>query len=320
MFRLLSNTLLLGLMFALGCASGEEIDTDVSPDQNANATSTSTGPTQPTNTTQPTNANGTQCLQNLSSESVRHMRVKKLEIPTTAAEAAALNCEISIGTNRGSGLSGLVSMLEFDLEALVSPDANGVIPSVLIASLDGWGANMTDQDVGALAFRIFGEAGQSIHAPFSITDRATPVYDVPASVNCEELSTGVGTFNLEVPLLNGQDSTPLALEHAHLSGTLQTGTLEISRGTLNGYLTRASLRGIIVGLQDACRQGNAPELCGADSPILTADVDDMVDFAATFLMGGFDSTLTPQGLEACTGSNCNAVSVCIAFETESVSM
>ena len=320
MSRLISNTLLLGFIFVIGCAAGEEIDTDSTANGDSNSSSTSMNPSRSTDTSQTNHTDGTQCLQKSSAEQVTHMRVKRLEIPSTAAEAAALDCEISVGTNRGSGLSGLVGMLEFDLEALVSPDANGVIPSVLIASLDGWAANMTDQDVGALAFRIFGEAGQSIHAPFSITDQATPVYDVPASVSCEELSTGVGTFNLEVPLLNGQDSTPLALEHAHLSGTLENGTLEISRGTLNGYLTRSSLRGIIVGLQDACRQGNAPELCDADSPILTADVDDMVDFAATFLMGGFDSALTPQGLAACTGSNCNAVSVCIAFETESVSL
>ena len=314
MFKGISNALLLGLLFAIGCASGEEIKTDVPSDSDVNMPSSSTGPTQPTT------QNGTQCLQNQSSSSVAHMRVKKLEIPTSAAEAAALGCEITMGGNRGSGLSGLVSMLSFDLEALVSPDENGVIPSVLIASLAGWGANMTDQDVGALGFRIFGEAGQSIHSPFSITDQAAPVYDVPASVNCDQISTGVGTFNLEVPLLNEQDTTPLALENAHLSGTMQTGSLEITRGTLNGYLTRSSLRILIAGLQEACRQGNAPDVCDADSPILTADVDEMVELAATFLMGGFDAALTPQGPQACTGSNCNAVSVCIAFETESVSL
>ena len=74
--------------------------------------------------------------QKSSAEQVTHMRVKRLEIPSTA-EAAAPDCEISVGTNRGSGLSGLVGMLEFDLEALVSPDANGVIPSVLITAWMG---------------------------------------------------------------------------------------------------------------------------------------------------------------------------------------
>ena len=257
------------------------------------------------------------CVQNLGASDTRHMRIVKVKIPTDPSEASALGCDVSAGSNFGSGLSGLVQALEFDLDALVSPSPEGVIPSVLIGSISGWSVGASDTQVSQLMFRLFGESEQSVDQPFSLEQPPSPIFEVPASVSCDQIASGHGRFDLGVPLTENSEPTPLTIEHAHLAGTLETGSLSILRGTLNGYLTRGSLRSIIEGLQEVCVDEPGSTVC---SSVRASDVDQLIDFVATFVLKGFDTSLLQGGPTACNGDRCNAISVCIGFEAEAIEL
>ncbi len=96
------------------------------------------------------------CIENTGDSAERFMRITKVSIPTNASESGALGCDLSHGSNLGSGLSGLVQALNFDLDALVGPSVDGMIPSVLIGRLSGWSPQYNDTQVGQLGFKLFG--------------------------------------------------------------------------------------------------------------------------------------------------------------------
>ncbi len=238
------------------------------------------------------------CVQNTGPLDTRHMRIVKVKIPQDATEALAMGCDVSQGSNVGSGLSGLVEALEFDLDALVSPSSEGIVPSVLIGGISGWAVGANDTQVEQLMFRLYGEAEQSVNQPFHIQQPPTPVFEVPASVSCDQISSGHGTFDLGVPLTENSEPTPLTIEHAHLVGNVESGSLSILEGTLNGYLTRGSLRSIIEGLQEVCLDEPGSTVCES---LRSADVEQLVDLVATFVLKGFDTALSQGEPEACTG-------------------
>ena len=248
------------------------------------------------------------------------MRITSLKIPTSKAEAATLGCESQLGLNDGSGLSGLLSLLNFNLQDLVSPSPDGTIPSLLIGEVSGWDYEQTDQQVAALGLRIYGLANQTLTGSMSLSSDSVPVYDATASINCDQLSSSLAPLHFDVPLLTEEHTTRLALQHAHLTGKMRTNDLSLERATLNGYLSRADLREVIVGLQTACSSETPPELCGIDNPILEVDADALVDLMASTILGGFDSRVDNGVASTCAGPSCNAVSVCIAVETESVAV
>ena len=99
---------------------------------------------------------------------------------------------------------------------------------------------------------------------------------------------------------------------------MRTNDLSLERATLNGPLSNRL--GVIVGLQTACSSETPPELCGIDNPILEVDADALVDLMASTILGGFDSRVDNGVASTCAGPSCNAVSVCIAVETESVAV
>ncbi len=140
---------------------------------------------------------------------------------------------------------------------------------------------------------------------------------MPASIECDRISSGHGSFELGVPLSENTPLTPLTIERAHLVGTVQSGSLAISRGSLNGYLTRASLGSIIRSLQASCVDESGGDLC---ETLQASDVDELIDFVANFILGGFDTSLLATGPESCSGDYCNAISVCIGFEAESIAL
>ena len=133
-------------------------------------------------------------------------------------------------------------------------------------------------------------------------------------------SSSLSELHFDVPLLSESHTTRLALQHAHLTGTVRDDTLSLQSATLNGYLTRDDLREVIIGLQNACSSETPPELCGIDNPILQVDPDALVDLMASTVLGGFDSRVDQGTASACSGPSCNAVSVCIAVETEVVAI
>ena len=257
------------------------------------------------------------CIQNSGASDTRHMRITKVSIPTNPSESAALGCDLSHGSNVGTGLSGLVQALNFDLDALVGPSADGIIPSVLIGRLSGWAPQYNDTQVGQLVFRLFGESGQYAGGPFAIQQPESPVFQVSASIECDQISSGHGSFELGVPLSENAPLTPLTIDRAHLVGTVQSGSLSISRGSLNGYLTRASLGSIIRSLQASCVDESGGELC---ETLRASDVEALIDFVANIILGGFDTSLSGTETEACSGRYCNAISVCIGFEAETITL
>lgn len=257
------------------------------------------------------------CIENTGDSAERYMRITKVSIPTNASESAALGCDLSHGSNVGTGLSGLVQALNFDLDALVGPSVDGIIPSVLIGRLSGWAPQSNDTQVGQLGFELFGESEQYVGGPFTIQQPESPVFEVPASIECDRLSSAQGSFELGVPLSENAPLTPLTIERAHLVGTAESGSLAISRGSLNGYLTRASLGSIIRSLQASCVDESGGDLC---ETLQASNVDELIDFVANFILGGFDTSLLVTGPEACSGEYCNAISVCIGFEAESIAL
>mgnify|MGYP006443197221 CR=1 FL=1 len=124
------------------------------------------------------------CIQNSGISEVRHMRITKVSIPSDASESAALGCDVSHGSNLGTGLSGLVQDLNFDLDALVSPSPNEQIPSVLIGRISGWHPQYNDTQVGQLGFELFGESDQSVNGPFQIQQPETNILALLSATYC----------------------------------------------------------------------------------------------------------------------------------------
>lgn len=311
---------LLLLSFLFGCAEAvteSEVTTDTDNIRTAKETDDSTNESTEMVFTQ--GASDEHCILNNANRDGSNFRISRLAVPSSAADGESLGCTVS-GSNGGIGLTGLIALLGFDLNGLVTRDNAGMIPSLIVGEIEGWNANETDRDVSALRLSFLGDSSQPDGDSFTLTPNAGLAFESDASVSCDKLDTAANRLSFPVPLVSDEHYTQLSLDATHITATVNDGDISLTRGTINGYLTRQGILEIIQGLQDACRSPSGPELCGVDNPILTTDPQTLVDFTAAGALGGFDTILTSNGPESCSGGTCDAVSVCIYFETTPIEL
>ena len=148
---------------------------------------------------------------------------------------------------------------------------------------------------------------------------AAPVLNVPASASCESLSTGRGELRFSVPLLDDMNVVPLTLKNTHVEGDLafDSNGVFINRGTINGYLHRDDVKAVLDGLNDACTGSPKPEVCNGADTLIAGNLDELMDGYILPFLGGLDTRIGGRldDPAECEMPDCNALSVCIAFET-----
>ena len=198
------------------------------------------------------------CILNNSNRDGANFRISRLAVPTSVADGETLGCNVN-GFNGGIGLTGLINLLGFDLNGLVTRDDTGMIPSVILGKIEGWSANETDRDIDTLRLSFRGDNSQPDGDSFTLTPNAGLAFQSDASVNCDRLDTAANRLSFPVPLVSDEHYTQLSLDATHITATVKDGDLSLTSGTINGYLTRQGILEIIEGLQDACSSPSGPE-------------------------------------------------------------
>ena len=132
----------------------------------------------------------------------------------------------------------------------------------------------------------------------------------------------LSTLSFDVPLLDDRNIVPLVVEASHIRGVIQADNrgVSVTKGTINGYLRRTGLEAVLHGLNAACRQTPAPEVCNGADTLIEGDISSIVDQYVVPFLGGLDARIdeAAQNVETCDDEDCNAMTVCIQFETQAV--
>ncbi len=257
-------------------------------------------------------------------------RLVHLDIPGDAEAARDAGCRVW-GSGGGSHLATLIA-LSGDLSERVTRDADDQIDLVLLAHLDGWGAEIGANAASPvdLAFYL------GIQEPVRLQEEAFwlsrrsfvdgepnrgPANRFPrAEIAGGRLAAGPSTFRLElevdraVPLTLRFDATRI---YAGLDYTRADG-LSLDGGRIEGYLSRDALIAVVTQIQTACDAADPPDACATVSAFLRFDrpPDEGADTLAT-LFGGYDAHLEedrPGRCEPRRAGDCNSIGVCMLFE------
>lgn len=275
-------------------------------------------------------------------------RVSSLDIPGDWMLANEAGCTVK-GSKYGASLYGLMSLLPMLapdmpqpepgvalLNPYLNPDEEGEISLVILSQLLGWATGDTADAAGSadLTF-LMGDykEGSFFIQPSSYIDddpTGTPYIQFPADLSGGMLSTEPGPFNLNLPVLDLMN-LEITLAETQIEGSLsvEEGGFGVTRGFIQGYITRDALIYLIETLQAACAQDPRPE------QIDSMCTNDMVDINNTELvMGLLTSVVTMDALvvdgtpndcagdgdqrNCCGEDECNAVAVCLPAEMKGV--
>ncbi|MEE2787132.1 MAG: hypothetical protein VX589_07310 [Myxococcota bacterium] len=245
------------------------------------------------------------------------MRLTRLRIPITKADARSAGCEVLNSGTGGVGLARLIQLLEFSLDDIVRANADGQRPATITIGLSQWPQLPSAEQTSIPTVSIVDEQTDDRSRQNRRSDGF--ILHVPASTSCETISTGRGELRFQVPLLDEENVVPLTLKSTHIEGdlTFVNQGVFIHRGTINGYLHRDGIRAVLDGLNAACTTTPKPDVCNGADTLIDGNLDAlMADYILPFL-GGLDAEISGPDNEprACQNSKCNALSVCIAFET-----
>ena len=162
--------------------------------------------------------------------------------------------------------------------------------------------------------------GQTFHVePTSDSDESVVF---PASVLCQELVTEPADLMFQLPIEGG--IVPFALERVQVSGQLeiQNAGFSLSEGTIIGYIAETSIRRIVSSMQETCRSNPQDPVCESVSFLLNGDAEFVTSNIVLPFLHGLDAHLDPASGTAqdCVGDECNAMSICIRFTSEPVSI
>jgi hypothetical protein len=258
-------------------------------------------------------------------------RITSIEVPTTPAEAADLGCR-TVGTNNGSGLGGVLTLVqqqgEFDgLDALLMTDGDEAPDLILLGQLVGWEADQTASAATAALHMYTGEMGEpnvfSID-PESLIDGdvTTPqlAFDTDLSNGC--LMASAPVFDIRLPI-EAIGEIALSLSAAKTEGHLNVNQdgFGIENGTITGYLTEEGVGALVENIIALCDTPDAPSFCGTVNSLLMGDVMLGTEVILGFL-GNSDSTVNADqtvtaGCDKDTladGAAC-AVSICLGISS-----
>ena len=234
-----------------------------------------------------------------------------------------MGCIALQGSHGGLGLSALLNALDVDLNTIVQPDDQGEIASVILGHMAGWQPGQTGNATQGLNLHMyFGHwvDGQTFQVePTSDSDESVVF---PASVLCQELVTEPADLMFQLPIEGGV--VPFALERVQVSGQLeiQNAGFSLSEGTIIGYIAETSIRRIVSSMQETCRSNPQDPVCESVSFLLNGDAEFVTSNIVLPFLHGLDAHLDPASGTAqdCVGDECNAMSICIRFTSEPVSI
>ena len=255
-------------------------------------------------------------------------RITSMGIPTSRNQAIEYGCDLVAGTTGGIGLSALTAAMNLDINALVSPNADGLIQSVILGHIDGWTPGQTGNGTGDVSFRLYSgvqkNGGDYGVDPVSFLSGGQPRVSWPAHVGCGRLETEPGPLVFEVPAETSGVRASLSLMAARVSSQVVVNEqgLSIVEGTIVGYVPESVIISIVQGIQENCQSANASEICVQANSFLAGDAATITRNIVLPFLHGLDAHVDPDGrrVDSCSGDECNALSICVRIEGESASV
>ena len=254
-------------------------------------------------------------------------RVTSLTVPSNTVESAEFGCQ-SVGAQQGSGLSGLLGLLNVELNDFYDINSANVVHQLL--HLDGWTAGLRGDEVDNLSLNLYGgvlQGGQMSVDSSSFDGQGNAQTQFSAQVNGCELEASGAEFTI-VP--GGDDAAipilgSLAMSNVNIFATLavdDTG-VAMSQGTVNGYIHRDALVDLVRLLKVECASDNRPSYCAQIPAFLLNDqftAESATDNFLAPVLRNYDTQITANGmpLGGCAGGTCNAISVCLAFSADPI--
>ena len=254
-------------------------------------------------------------------------RLVSLSVPETDTDARSAGCTL-IGNYLGTGLNSLAN-LSGGLDQSFSTGRGGIIQLVLLAELENWGT----PGENLFNLNLF-QGSQDANTLELIRQKPADAPDVTIGAFFNDIvADNDGWFDgftqelaMPVPILDD------LILYASLTNTAVTAQATITEegaeinGLLMGYLSSESIMEITKSLIAACAPGDQPTIC----PIIGNEIrhdtapEDAYPTVVSF-MGGFDARLRDDGTptfceitDENPDSECNAVSMCLAFGVEPV--
>ncbi len=264
-------------------------------------------------------------------------RVTRLDIPSTVSDARLSGCTV-VGQNAGTGLSGVLTILDTTLSEQFQAGNNGRIPLVLLSDFVNWASGSTSQDYDSGRLEFYAatqtETNEFQIAPSAYVPGVSPPQSrigFETSFSGSAFSTGEGDFILETSSFGLPFLVELEAASIHGRVDVTDGGVSIVETTLNGYLSFSAIRRIVMAIQRFCNEQPDDLFCTSANRFLdgdpsTAELDGNIDQIARNvilpLMRNMDTRLTDDGPVSCDpfcqAANCvecNAVSVCGLLET-----
>ncbi|MGC6417590.1 MAG: hypothetical protein ACON3Z_10745 [Bradymonadia bacterium] len=322
------------ILIAAGCAGAgiedEEITkpSDIESPEVSNPNRPSGPDENPVVSPRPTNpldCADTDTLQGVNPNALTpSSRIVSMRVPTTPQEAREMDCIDIAGSKGGLGLSTLLSALQVNLDDIVKRDEQGTIPSIILGHLDGWQegqtGNQTDNvylhmyngiEMGGGAFGIGAENG----------DRSAAIF--PAVLGCQTLETEPTNLNFDLPV-DGGGTIPFGLESVTVRGDIavRNGGFELTNGAIIGYISKSSIVRIVSDIQNGCAAAPGDPACESMSFLLGSDAQTVTETLVLPFLHGLDASIDPSTNRAqpCSGQTCDALSICIRFDSEPVNV
>jgi hypothetical protein len=265
--------------------------------------------------------------------------VNYINIPANEAEARTVGCDL-IGAKNGTALGGLVSLAGgTGLAEYVLPDDQGNIQLLLLGRLAGAEAGEAFGATGPIDFQLFtgdqdGAGGFTIDPVSFVSGTMDPLIHFPNTMidAAGVITTEPSQFSLSLPLVDGLPLN-ITLNATNLPGFVGLGTggvgFQMSDGTIQGYLTKAAIIDLIIGIQTVCGSASPPSLCDTVGGLIGAPGSCTQDACPALaliqgLIGNFEAKVGADGApSACdpgTPDDCNAIGVCLQAEMEGVTI
>ena len=223
----------------------------------------------------------------------------------SATDDAAQATPCPVKGSQGARFAGLLSVLQTDLQALVDPDESGAIPIPILIQAE---------DFPASPFALNVILGEETDAGFVIDPRSLsngapvgvmPGFEADATGN---FTGGPNTFTYAMPF--GADVIPVRFDVMKATGNIQAVVdgVNVSGMYLAGYLTQATVEGLIGALRDSCDGDGPSATCASAANFLN---NENAAATAVALAGGYDAKVDGGVDSDCQGEECNAISVCV---------
>ena len=194
-------------------------------------------------------------------------RVTRLDIPSNTIDARTNGCAV-VGRNAGSGLSGLLSILDTTLTEQFQPNSDNEIPLILLSDFLGWAPGQTSGAYGTGPLEFYAgyqiDEGTFAVEPSAFLEGASSARSrirFQSDFSGSSFTTDAGGFTIEtvgfgLPFL-------IELQYASLDGRVVVSEQGVSmvETSLNGYLSFSAVRRIVMSIQVFCNDVPSNQYC-----------------------------------------------------------